>query len=91
MRWFSIIAIYFLFWFLSLFVMLPIGMRTADEAGAPKVPGQADSAPHQFRPWPIVARTTLCAAILFGLFYAIYRQGWIDVHLPADAVNRIPG
>jgi predicted secreted protein len=90
-RWFSILAIYLLFWFLSLFAMLPIGIRTTSEAGGERVPGQADSAPHVFRPWPIVWRTTLCSAVCFAIFYWIYRMGWIDVSLPADAVNRLPG
>lgn len=90
MRWFSILAIFFLFWFLSLFAMLPIGIRTAEEARADTVPGQADSAPHGFRPWTVVGRTTLCAVVLMAVFYAIYRAGWIDVRLPASAVNRLP-
>jgi predicted secreted protein len=90
-RWFSIIAIFFLFWFLSLFAVLPFGMRTADEAGGDKIPGQADSAPHVFRPWPIVLRTTVCALVLTGGFYAIYRMGWIDLDLPANALSRMPG
>ena len=91
MRWFSILAIYLLFWFLSLFAMLPIGVRTTSEADGERVPGQADSAPHVFRPWPIVWRTSLCAGVLFAIFYFVYRMGWIDVSLPADAVNRLPG
>ena len=90
MRWFSILAIFFLFWFLSLFAMLPIGMRTADEARGEKVPGQADSAPHVFRPWPIVWRTTVCGLVLTGTFYWIYWMGWIDLDLPANTVNRMP-
>lgn len=91
MRWFSVLAIFFLFWFLSLFAVLPFGIRTAEEAGGDRVPGQADSAPHVFRPWPIVWRTTLCAVVLTAGFYAVYRAGWIDVRLPANAVDRLPG
>ena len=40
----SIAAIYFLFFVMSAFVMLPFGVKTAEEAGVDKVPGQADSA-----------------------------------------------
>ena len=89
MRWFSVLAIYFLFWFLSLFAMLPIGMRTTREAGGERVPGQADSAPHVFRAWPIVWRTTLCSAVVMAIFLFVYEQGWIDVPLPPSAVERI--
>jgi predicted secreted protein len=83
MRWFSIAAIYFLFWFMSLFAVLPFGMRTAEEAGERPAPGHAESAPHTFRPWRIVWRTSLAAAILTAAFYTIYRMGWIDVAIPA--------
>ena len=73
------IAIYLLFWALSLFLVLPFGVRTADEAGEAKIPGQADSAPAHFRPMRIFAFTTLVAAILFGLYYGNYVFGWIGV------------
>ena len=64
MRWFSIIAIFFLFWFLALFVVLPFSARTAEEAGEKPLPGHVESAPHQFRPWLVVWRTTVIAVIL---------------------------
>ena len=43
MNWFSIFAIYSLFWVLSAFVILPIGVRTHEELGMEKTVGQADS------------------------------------------------
>lgn len=73
----SIVAIYFLFFFLSLFVVLPWGVRTADEAGVEKVRGQADSAPHQFRFWWTALKTALLALVLTALFYFNYDQGWL--------------
>lgn len=79
MRFTSLLAIYFLFWFLSLFIVLPLGVRTSEEMGKERVPGQADSAPHEFRPWRIILRTSVVAAVLFGLFYANYVNGWITV------------
>ena len=76
----SIIAIYGLFWVLSAFLVMPFGLRTHDEEeGLEKVPGQADSAPIEFRPGRIALRATILAVILFGLFYANYVNGWIDV------------
>lgn len=77
MRWTSIIAIYVLFWVLSAFFVMPIGIRTHDEAGIDKIPGQADSAPANFRPGLIAKRATLLALILFGLYYANYVEGWL--------------
>lgn len=80
MNWVSIIAIYALFWVLSAFVILPIGVRTHDELGLEKVAGQADSAPGNFHPGTILLRTTLLSAALFGLYYVNYVYGWIDRH-----------
>ena len=73
----SAVAIYVLFWTMTLFVVLPFGVRTAEEAGAKAAPGHAESAPHQFRFGRVMLRTTIVSAILFGLFYANYVFGWI--------------
>lgn len=78
MRWTSMLAIYFLFWSLSVFLVLPFGVRTHEEAGAAAVPGQADSAPHEFRPWRIARRVTVVATVLFALFLLNYFAGWIS-------------
>lgn len=76
----SIIAIYALFWVMTAFVILPIGVRTHDELGMAKTPGQADSAPGNFQPGVILLRTTLLSAALFSLYYLNYVNGWIDRH-----------
>jgi predicted secreted protein len=78
MSWTSIVAIYVLFWVLSAFVILPIGVRTHDELGLEKTPGQADSAPANFKPRTIILRTTLLSLGLFCLYYANYTYGWVD-------------
>ena len=89
MRWTSALAIYFLFWSLSVFLVLPFGVRTTDEAGAARVPGQAESAPHEFRPGRIALRVTVVATVLFLLFQLNYIYGWItpqiiDRLIPAE-------
>ena len=73
----SIIAIYVLFWVLSAFLVMPFGIRTHDEEGIDKIPGQADSAPANFDARRIALRATVLAAVLFALFYANYLNGWI--------------
>lgn len=83
MQWTSIIAIYALFWVLSAFVILPLGVQTADEMGVEKIRGQADSAPANFRPKRVILYTTLLSAAAFGLFYANYSFGWIGL----DTIN----
>lgn len=79
MNAYSIFAIYVLFWALAAFVVLPFGVRTHDEAGVSKIPGQADSAPYGFRWGRMLIATTIVAAIAFGLFYANYVYGWVGV------------
>lgn len=81
MRWTSILAIYLLFWVMSAFLLLPFGVKTHDEAGIDKVPGQADSAPANFRPGRLALRATVLAALLCGLYVANYVNGWI---MPED-------
>ena len=75
----SILAIYVLFWTLSLFLVLPFGMRTSEEEGARSERGHADSAPHAFSFGKAALRATIVSAILFGLFYANYVFGWVTV------------
>jgi predicted secreted protein len=77
MKWTSILAIYALFWVMSAFLLLPFGVKTHDEAGIAKVPGQADSAPANFRPGRVALRAAILSAVLCGLYVANYTQGWI--------------
>lgn len=77
MAWTSILAIYALFWVMTAFVMLPFGVRTHDEAGVEKIPGQADSAPANFRPGRHALRATFISALLTGLYILNYQYGWI--------------
>ena len=75
------LAIYLLVWVLSAFLVLPFGVRTHEEAGEPRVPGQADSAPARFRPGAVVLRATVLAAVLFGLLYLNYVEGWLTTEM----------
>lgn len=81
MRWQSALAIYTLFWALSVFFVLPFGVRTSEEAGVPLVPGQAPSAPHSFNPKKVMLRTTLVSAVLFAAFYLNYVNGWVTADM----------
>ncbi len=77
MQWKSMVAIYFLFWAISVFFVLPFGVRTAEEAGVELVPGQAESAPHGFSVKRTAIRTTIVATVLFALFMLNYVEGWV--------------
>ena len=77
MKFTSIVAIYALFFAASAFILLPFGVKTDEEVGAPKIPGQADSAPHRFDLKRHLLKAALLAAILFAIYYANWTYGWI--------------
>ncbi|HEY0148750.1 MAG TPA: DUF1467 family protein [Allosphingosinicella sp.] len=77
MRIGSALAIYVLFWTMSLFLVLPFGVRTTEEEGAERAAGHAESAPHRFSLGKAALRATILSLVLFGLFYANYIFGWI--------------
>ena len=81
MAWTSIIAIYALFWVMSAFILLPFGIRTADELGVDKVPGQADSAPANFRPGKVAVRATILSVLLTALWILNWEYQWITVEM----------
>lgn len=76
----SIIAIYVLFWVISAFIILPIGIRNHHETHTAMVKGQSDGAPVNFRPGRVIMLTTLLATVAFGLFYLNYANQWITMN-----------
>ena len=79
MGWTSIVAIYALIWVMVAFGSLPFGVKTDEEVGNEKVPGQADSAPASFQPGRLLIRTTIIAAAVTALFVANFNYGWVSV------------
>ena len=77
MHWTSALAIYLLFWSFSVFVVLPFGVRTTHEVGGQHVPGQAESAPHEFDLRRLLLRATVVATVTFAAYYLNYVNGWI--------------
>jgi len=59
------------------FFLLPFGVRTHEEVGAEKVPGQADSAPHKFDLKRHLLKAALLALVLFAIYYVNWTYGWI--------------
>lgn len=93
MAWTSILAIYCLMWVGCAFILLPFGVQTHQEAGEDLVPGQADSAPANFRPGRIAVRATVLAAVLTTLYVANYTYGWIgidDLNVFGDPPKELP-
>ena len=80
MKWTSVSAIFFLFFSASGFFLLPFGVKTDEEVGNEKIPGQADSAPHGFDLKRHLLRAALLAAVLTAIYYANYANGWITAN-----------
>ncbi|EYR80723.1 MULTISPECIES: DUF1467 family protein [unclassified Shinella] len=70
MQIFSYFAVYFIVWWMTLFAVLPFGLRTQAEAEE-VVPGTVESAPARFRGGRIVLTTTIVSAIIYGTWYVL--------------------
>ena len=80
------IAIYFLIWWITLFAVLPFGVRRQDEDGD-IAPGTDPGAPALARVGMKLAWTTLIASVIFALLYAAYAYRM----LPLDKIGRFLG
>lgn len=70
MLFLSYFAVFFVVWWLVLFVVLPIGMRSqADEGHV--VSGTVASAPAKFKGFRVVLLTTVIALIICGIWTAV--------------------
>lgn len=76
MRWTSVLAIYFILWFLCLFFILPLRL-TKPGPDEPFVAGQAESAPQRFSFARTALWTSVVAAGLLALFALNYQEGWV--------------
>jgi len=72
------IAVYFVLWWVVLFAVLPIGLRTQHDAGV-VVPGTPASAPVRPRFLMIIVTTSILSAVIFGAAYAAFAYGLIDL------------
>ncbi|MCW5712161.1 DUF1467 family protein [Shinella yambaruensis] len=70
MQIFSYFAVYFIVWWMTLFAVLPFGLKTQAEAEE-VVPGTVESAPARFRGGRVVLMTTLISAIIYGIWYVL--------------------
>lgn len=74
MGWVAGIAVYFVTWFLTLFVVLPWGVRRPDNPE----PGHADGAPDRPRLALKFAVTTVLAGVFWLAIYLIAESGLIS-------------
>ena len=64
-------SMYLVIWWIVLFAMLPIGVRTCEEEGETTVPGTPESAPHMPNLLPKMVATTVISSIVFAVLYVI--------------------
>ena len=74
----SILAIYFIVWWLVLFAVLPFGVRSQHEEGG-GAEGTDPGAPIVHGMAMKLVWTTIISAVVFGVGYAAYRAGYYNV------------
>ena len=80
------LAIYFVMWWITLFVVLPFGVHTQDDAGS-IVPGTPASAPGAHRMARVAAITTVVSLVLFAILYVVLTRKLISL----DAIPILRG
>jgi predicted secreted protein len=80
------LAIYFILWWLTLFAVLPWGVRSQHESGD-IAPGTDPGAPALPRIAAKLMWTTIVSAIVFALLYVVYVYRLITF----EAVDRLLG
>jgi predicted secreted protein len=73
----TILAIYFLIWWLTLFAVLPFGMQKQAEAAV--VPGTDPGAPRLHVMWRKLGWTTVMATVIFAVLYVSYTRNWLPL------------
>jgi len=75
------LALYLMIWFLTLFVVLPFGVRTQAEAGeiVPGTPASAPAAPKILR---IAIVNTALASVVFVIVLLVLNSDLVNTELP---------
>jgi predicted secreted protein len=89
MKWTSAFAIYFIIWWVTLFVVLPFGVKNASEAGQQVEEGHDAGAPvaHGLK-WK-AGVTTVVATVVFTIVYWLLTSGILQ-RLDLPFVNDLP-
>jgi predicted secreted protein len=79
----TVLAVYFLIWWITLFAVLPFGMNRQAEAS--DTPGTDPGAPLKNVMWRKIGWTTLVATVVFAVLAAVYASGivrldWLIEH-----------
>lgn len=75
-------AVFFLIWWVTLFAVLPFGIRSQHEAGPndePIAPGTDPGAPTQFSLGRKLLWTTLVSAVIYAVCYVVYVEHLVTI------------
>lgn len=75
MSWVSGIVVYVIIWWLTLFMVLPFGVKQPDELKE----GHMSGAPESPKLWKKALITTLIAGVLFGIYYLVQASDLITI------------
>jgi predicted secreted protein len=89
MPWYTMLAIYFIFWWLVFFTVLPWGVRSQEEH-ADIVPGSDPGAPAVHGLKMKMVWTTLVSAAVFAVFYGIYASKAVSLEDLATLWGLLP-
>jgi predicted secreted protein len=83
----SALAIFFIVWWVTLFAVLPFGIRSQAESGD-VVPGSDPGAPAMTRGLRVVIITTGIAVVIFTTFWAVYVLNVFDLAIVNEIGRR---
>ncbi len=81
MDWFTGIVTYLTLWWIILFCVLPIGVRSQEEMGE-IVEGSDPGAPAFANMKQKIIWTTLITAVVWGICALVISQGWVNLAHP---------
>jgi predicted secreted protein len=76
-------ALYIMIWWMTLFAVLPFGVRTQGEAGE-VVEGTPESAPAAPRMLRVMLINTAVAAVAFAFVWTALDRDWLGLYIPPD-------
>lgn len=89
MAWTTLVGIYIVMWWVVLFAILPVGVRSQAESGE-VVPGSEPGAPAAPKLMAKALGTTIVTTVLFAVFYGAYAADLIDLERFATLWGLIP-
>jgi len=74
MSWLSFLAIYFVTWFLSLFIVLPLGVKRSE---SPEEGNEVGAPEHPYM-WRKALGASIIAFVVTGIVWLGVSDGWIS-------------